>query len=69
MGDMNMSPKEQAIADAALRAYPASDYVELLSQIAEVTGFAVDEAEEILTDLTGDKTLIERIEPISNPTP
>ena len=64
-----MSPKERAIAEAALRGYPAADFDELFSQIAEYTGYARDEVEEIISDLTTDKTLTERIEPILDPTP
>lgn len=64
-----MSPKEQEIAEAALRDYPAADYEELFSQIAEYTGCTVEEVEEIIGDLTTDKTLNDKHLPMLNPTP
>jgi hypothetical protein len=64
-----MSPKEQVIAEAALRGYPAADYEELFAQIAEYTGYTVDEVEEIIADLTTDKALNDRHVPMLHPTP
>ena len=64
-----MSPKEQAIAEAALRGYPAVDFDELFSQIAEYTSYPRDEVEEVISELTTDKTLIQRIEPMLDQTP
>lgn len=57
------------IAEAALRPYSASGYDEFYSKVAEYTGFAADDVEEIIDDLTTDKTLVAKIEPILNPTP
>jgi hypothetical protein len=64
-----MSPKEQAIAEAALRAYPAANFDELFSQVAEYTGYPRNEVEEVISDLTADQTLTARIEPMLHPTP
>jgi hypothetical protein len=64
-----MSPKEQAIAEAALRGYPAADSDEALSQIAEYARYPRDEVEEVISDLLADGTLIQRSEPMLNPTP
>ena len=64
-----MSSKKVEIAEAALRAYPATDYDEYFSQVAEFTGCSVTEVEEILHDLTVDKTLTDLHVMILNPTP
>ena len=64
-----MSPKEQAIADAALRSYSASNYEELFSEIAEYTGYPAEEVEQILLDLTSDRTLTDKYVQLLNPTP
>ncbi|MGA2771289.1 MAG: hypothetical protein ABSG26_10790 [Bryobacteraceae bacterium] len=60
-----MSPKEMAIAEAALKRYPATNFVQLYSQIAAATGFSVDEVEEVLNDLTADFTLRLRVDPMT----
>jgi hypothetical protein len=52
-----MSPKETVIAEAAIKAYPSSDYIQLHAQIATATGYSVEEVEEIIGDLTADFTL------------
>jgi hypothetical protein len=64
-----MSDKEEAIAESALRDYAAADYDELFSEIAEYTGYPAAEIEEILDELTADKTLIETYVQMLNPTP
>jgi hypothetical protein len=64
-----MSPKEQAIAEAALRPYPASDYDELFDEIAEYTGYSREDVEDIINDLVVDKTLIDKHVPMLDPTP
>lgn len=64
-----MSPKEQAIADAALRPYAASDYEAVFQQIAEYTGFSVEDVEHVIHDFTADKTLIDKCVPNIEPTP
>ena len=63
-----MPPRYALIAEAALRGYPAADHEELFSQIADYTGYSVEEVEEILGNLTADKTLTDRFVPILNPT-
>jgi hypothetical protein len=64
-----MSPKERAIAEAALRLYSASNYEELFSEIAEYTGYSANDVEQILNDLITDKTLTDKYVPMLNPTP
>jgi hypothetical protein len=64
-----MSDKEEAIAEAALRDYAAADYDDLFLEIAEYTGYPAAEVEEILHELTVDKTLIETYVQMLNPTP
>jgi hypothetical protein len=65
----NMSPKERAIFEAALRDYSATDYRELYLQIAEYTGFSIDDVSQVLSDLTTDKSLVVRAEPMFKSTP
>lgn len=52
-----------------MRDYAAGDYEELFMEIAEYTGYPAAEVDEILHELTVDKTLIETYVPMLNPTP
>jgi hypothetical protein len=47
-----MSPKETAIAEAAIKASPATEYREVHAQIATATGYSVAEVEAVITHLT-----------------
>jgi len=64
-----MSPKEQAIADAALREYPAADQQEAYEQIAEYAGYPVKDVVEIMSELVTDWTLTALTTPVFHPTP
>lgn len=59
-----MSPKEKAIIEAALKPYPASDWKDLHRQIAEATGYSVEDVDGVIEDATADFTLNSRIEPM-----
>jgi hypothetical protein len=43
-----MSPKEIAIAEAAIKPYSASDYEDLHKQIAQATGYSIEDADKTL---------------------
>lgn len=45
---------------AALRPYAATDYDELYAEIAEHTGYPMDEVEEIIGDFLADQTLSDK---------
>jgi hypothetical protein len=59
-----MSPKEIAIAEAAIKPYSASDYEDLHKQIAQATGYSIEDVDGVIDDCTADKTLFARIEPM-----
>jgi hypothetical protein len=42
-----MSPKEIAIAEAAIKVFPASGWVDLHQQIARATGYSVEDVDDI----------------------
>jgi hypothetical protein len=64
-----MSPKEHAVADAALRPYSCASYDEVFSKIAEHVGASVEDVEQIIDDLIADKTITDRYVPMLAPTP
>jgi hypothetical protein len=63
-----MSPKETAIAEAAIKPVLADNYEEFYSLIAASTGATAEEVEEIIGDLTTDKTLNDLFVQILGPT-
>ena len=61
-----MSPKERAIAQAAIRPYEAKHYLDLHSQVAARTDCPLQEVEEVINALIVDDTLRARTEPMLN---